>query len=525
MFAVFQKVFFTWCFLVLCFLPSALFAATDAFTVRTTIGSDIVPPTVPNNVIATALSATQITISWDPSSDDFELAGYHVWSSDDTIIATTTATSYTHTGLTPTTTYTYYVTAFDTSDNESASSSLASTTTQDVPATVTADESGVTFGSRFRPFSEQIVTFAIYPGETSVIIEYTTVDALQGSLMWGRTASYELGVQGENSFTKTHIVHLSDLTPLTRYSFSITGNDRFGRSGALYEGVFTTLGTMQGTYIPNVLNLTAQEDGDDIVLTWDNPILPTFDYVRIMRSDVFFPNDTADGMLVYESGGVQFRDTNILASGKRQYYTVFVYDIYGNISSGAIVTYAPQGLGTTTIIREDLNAIALSILDFQFTQEGAHIPVLSDGTIPLDGAKQFTISIPYERLPEHLKTILVHIRDPRNEENVFTFLLRVNTERSAYVATIAPLGYAGSFPLEIAVFDYATAQVGYARGTLVTTFLGMTKSTPIEGFFAGLLRLLDGYGIGRILWMSILLLLLAFLVRRLLSHDIRHTHR
>ncbi len=90
---------------------------------------DITPPTVPANLIATAVSSMQIDLSWDASSDNEGVSGYSIYR-EGTEIATATGTNYSDNGLMPSTTYSYTVTAFDTAGNESGTSSSMSATTQ-----------------------------------------------------------------------------------------------------------------------------------------------------------------------------------------------------------------------------------------------------------------------------------------------------------------------------------------------------------------------------------------------------------
>lgn len=68
-------------------------------------------PTIPSNLTATAVSSTQINLSWtDASSDE---TGFKIESPAGTLITTTAAnaTSYNHTNLTCNTTYSYAVKA------------------------------------------------------------------------------------------------------------------------------------------------------------------------------------------------------------------------------------------------------------------------------------------------------------------------------------------------------------------------------------------------------------------------------
>jgi chitodextrinase len=69
------------------------------------------------------VSSSQITVSWSASTDDVGVAGYQVFH-DGALVRTTAATSYTDTGLTPLTSYSYTVAAFDYSNNVSAPSGI-----------------------------------------------------------------------------------------------------------------------------------------------------------------------------------------------------------------------------------------------------------------------------------------------------------------------------------------------------------------------------------------------------------------
>src|SRR6266571_4965801 len=89
---------------------------------------DTTPPSVPTGLTASAVSSSQINLSWAASSDNVGVSGYRVYRGG-TQIATTSATSYASTGLSPSTTYSYPVAAFDAAGNLSAQSSPANATT------------------------------------------------------------------------------------------------------------------------------------------------------------------------------------------------------------------------------------------------------------------------------------------------------------------------------------------------------------------------------------------------------------
>src|SRR5256885_13415920 len=109
---------------------------SDPVTVTVSNGPppDTTPPSVPTGLTASAVSSSQINLSWAASSDNVGVSGYRVFRNG-AQIATTSATSFTNTGLSPSTTYTYAVAAFDAAGNLSARSSPASATTPAVPDT------------------------------------------------------------------------------------------------------------------------------------------------------------------------------------------------------------------------------------------------------------------------------------------------------------------------------------------------------------------------------------------------------
>ena len=95
----------------------------------TQAGGDITPPSIPTGLTATAVSSSQINLSWSASDDNVGVTGYKVYRGG-IEIATTASTSYSDTGRSPSTTYTYRVAAFDAAGNTSDQSLPASATTQ-----------------------------------------------------------------------------------------------------------------------------------------------------------------------------------------------------------------------------------------------------------------------------------------------------------------------------------------------------------------------------------------------------------
>jgi len=89
---------------------------------------DTTSPTTPTSLRATAVSPTQIDLVWDASTDNVGVTGYKIYR-DGAFLKEVSTTSYSDTGLTPSTRYCYKVSAFDEAGNESNRSSQACTTT------------------------------------------------------------------------------------------------------------------------------------------------------------------------------------------------------------------------------------------------------------------------------------------------------------------------------------------------------------------------------------------------------------
>ena len=104
-------------------------ATSAGVTVTVSNTTDTTPPTVPTGLTATAVSTSQINLSWTASTDNVGVTGYNIYRGG-AKIGTSPSTSYQDAGLSASTSYTYNVSAFDAAGNTSAQSTGASATTQ-----------------------------------------------------------------------------------------------------------------------------------------------------------------------------------------------------------------------------------------------------------------------------------------------------------------------------------------------------------------------------------------------------------
>jgi chitodextrinase len=111
-------------------------ATTPALTVAPWPVADTTPPSAPPTLTAGNVTSQSVDLSWGAASDDVGVTGYRVVRNGTVLLGTVTALSFTDTGLTPGTTYTYTVRAVDAAGNTSPDSPSATITTTTPPADI-----------------------------------------------------------------------------------------------------------------------------------------------------------------------------------------------------------------------------------------------------------------------------------------------------------------------------------------------------------------------------------------------------
>ncbi len=97
--------------------------------VTVTVPPDTTAPSAPGQPASSNVTQTAATVSWPAATDDRGVAGYRVLR-DGVQVGQTSSLSFTDTGLTAGTTYSYTVRAYDAADNVSDDSPAVSVTTQ-----------------------------------------------------------------------------------------------------------------------------------------------------------------------------------------------------------------------------------------------------------------------------------------------------------------------------------------------------------------------------------------------------------
>lgn len=459
---------------------SYAYAAENTFQTKLTIiANDVANPTVPTNLIAYPVSSSHINLTWDASTDDVAVAGYRIFR-DSVVIATTSALYYSDTDLMASTSYIYSVEAFDGVTKYSGQSSFVATSTFAVPVippTPPAEET-IQRGSRSSGSLIQLVikNVHIVSTQNSSLINFSTSEGAQAKVFWGKTNDYELGSVSELFYNLDHSIKIDNTPPNTIYYFKIEVVNKSGKTDTL-ESSFQTKNTFEESVLTNVTNFKAKPLEKSITLNWANPSGITFDSLRLVRSDKFFPRDILDGETVYEGKGSSFLDSSIKI-GSTYYYAIFAKDVNGNYSSGALAQARIKPLGEIDTVEnsDPFNNISvlknvdqviaeLTLSDFDFMQSGIKLINIGNSII-VDGSNNLTISLKYEKVPEILKTIAVTLIDPDDSTKVFPFLLRVNKDKTAYEATLAPLGKRGVYQMKIIVLDYKNQGLKRLEGSL-----------------------------------------------------------
>jgi hypothetical protein len=467
-------------YLALVCLPLVSFADTSEFFISVFGGEDLEPPTTPTLLTVEPVASTQIDVTWSASTDNVQLSGYVLFR-DSVAIATTTLTSFADTGLTPSTLYYYDVYAFDHLGNISTTSNALATTTLATPVVPPAATS--TSGS---PSSAtlvfQLVDLQIVTSPNSALFSWETTLPSRFALRWGRNDSYDDGYILNDIYRREHQTVINNLEPGTIYVYELMGYSPTGRAVVLDKGEFKTASGMVPSAPSNVRDLTARVVDDGVLLSYQIPTEVEGARVRIVRNHLGFPSDLYDGAVVYEGEGDVFLDKTAFSTYQSQYYTVFVIAADGSVSSGAVIfvqknetpprppdepgsPVPPRGVPTSTPPLPPSEP-EIPLLDFGFDRgfisivQGPKTFTFTDEVITISSTEQFVIRIPYDSVPDHLKSIVVTLLSPTDPDRSYSFLLRINKDRTAYEATIAPLQAVGLSRIQIEIFDFERMVVG-----------------------------------------------------------------
>lgn len=312
----------------------------------------------------------------------------------------------------------------------------------------------------------EIVFVSAKPGLTSGLISWTTNHPASAKISWGKTPVDKMGSFDLTDFAFSRTFSIPNLEPGTSYFFSIEARDSQEKSARVTGQQFTTLSVPRETLAPNVNNFVVEEQDADARLSWENPVEPLFDSVRIVRSTNFFPEDILDGKVIYEGSGEEFLDSEVV-SGKRYFYSVFAKTKDGRYSSGAVARFmlGPRGEPIVFPDREGISQGAgtpLELPDFYITQSP-----LKDARFVVSQGVPVLVSVPTDRISLNVKTIILTFPDWGKKNTELSYMLRLNEAKNAYEAVLPPFKTAASFPFFFEIYGRDNEPVKMIPATFV----------------------------------------------------------
>lgn len=194
-------------------------SATATVTVSGTPPTDTTPPSVPSGLASPTQTSNSVSLGWNAATDNAGgsgVAGYDVYRNG-SFVAAVAATSYTNTGLSPATQYSFQVRARDNAGNASALSGAINVSTQGTPTDTTPPSVPSGLSS---------------PTQTSSSISISWSAATDNAGGSG-VAGYDVYRNGSLVASPTTTSHTSSgLNANTQYTFRVRARDNAGNASA-----------------------------------------------------------------------------------------------------------------------------------------------------------------------------------------------------------------------------------------------------------------------------------------------------
>jgi beta-lactamase superfamily II metal-dependent hydrolase len=208
---------------------------------------DTQPPSVPGALVASAISSTEISLSWNASTDNVGVTGYRVYRSTNggahALAGTSSTTGFADLGLTAGVTYGYQVTAVDAAGNESSPASTSTRTP--VPGITVTSPNG---GESWAGGSARAITWTAQD-ISNVKLEYT----LNNGGTWQVIASSLAASTGSYTWTVPNSASTAA---------RVRATDAFGSASDMSDGTFII--TASATPAKVILNeMLANEPGSN----------------------------------------------------------------------------------------------------------------------------------------------------------------------------------------------------------------------------------------------------------------------
>jgi chitodextrinase len=324
---------------------------SNVASVTTPATADTTPPSAPTGVAATAVSSSQVNLSWTASTDNLGVTGYRVERCQGSgctsfaQIGTSTGTSFNDTGLSASTSYSYRLVAVDAAGNVSGYSTTATATT---PATADTTPPSAPTGVAATAVSSSQVNLSWTASTDNLGVTGYRVERCQGS---GCTSFAQIGTPSGTTFNDT------GLTAGTLYRYRVRATDAAGNLSAyssIVNGTTQTAGDTTAPTAPTNLAGTAPSPSQ-ISLSWtastDNIGVTGY---RVERCQ----GQNCSGFAqVAMPSGTSFGDSG-LAANTYYRYRVRAADAAGNLSAYSSIVRVRTLAADTTAPSAPPNLVA-----------------------------------------------------------------------------------------------------------------------------------------------------------------------
>ncbi len=321
----------------------------------TTLTPDTTAPTAPT-VSASGTTTTTTNLSWSGATDNVAVTGYDVYKGGVFLASTTSATTYSVTGLTASTTYTFTVRAKDAAGNVSTDSNTVSVTTLTNTLTYCASQGNITTDERigkvvFGTISNTSTGTTGYENFTALSTNVTrgtantiTITPFWTSTIW--TEGYAVFIDynqdgdfadaGETAFTKATSKTTPATGTITIPATALLGATRM-RVSMKYNGTPTSCETFTyGQVEDYTVNITATGRIEET-----SPARISFNlYPNPVKGDILNISnlDSPSTYRIYNIMGQE------LGNGKIENDSIYV----GSLKTGTFLIEVSDGTSTTT---------------------------------------------------------------------------------------------------------------------------------------------------------------------------------
>lgn len=293
----------------------------------TTESDDTTPPTAPTNLIVTGSTSNTISLSWSASTDNVGIAGYAVYANG-IFKQNATGTNVTVTGLTPLTTYSFYVIAKDTFNNSSTESNTVSGSTIEAPT-----DGGTSNEIFFTEYIEgsgnnKYLEISNFTGSSVDLTKYTIKKQVNGAGPWTSTAG--LALTGTLAHAASYVIAYNQGT-VTCYA-PANANLSSGAAELQFNGN-DPLGLFKDDVLIDIIGTlgnTANFSIDETLRRKPTISSPNITFDKAAEWDVY-PKDTCNGLGSHTlanlgTGNFDFNSFSIYPNPSNGHFTIQLKD-------------------------------------------------------------------------------------------------------------------------------------------------------------------------------------------------------